>query len=259
MNPTAIHEYTQAGLFLVPIPPVSNTPVKGPTRTGWNLLKSPNNPNGYSNDPEDIIRRTRAPGSNIGLALEPSRIATIDLDDLGISREVLALADIDIDALLADPAAVRIIGREGRGKLLYHVPEGFECCTVTLTYGEKNKNERMIFELRHKSQNGRTVQDVLPPSIHPDTGKPYELVGDIAKIPPLPQALADLWKHWTEWKPVLQSLDPHYTEAINKAEKPKTEARAPQVEGTIDPIAAFNERHSIHEVLIGRSFKLIEK
>jgi putative DNA primase/helicase len=172
-----------------------------------------------------------------------------------MSREVLALADIDIDALLADPEAVRIIGREGRGKLLYHVPEGFECCTVTLIYGEKNKNERMIFELRYKAQNGRTVQDVLPPSIHPDTGKPYELVGDITKIPPLPQALADLWKHWEEWKPVLQSFDPHYTEAINKAEKPKTKARAAQVEGAIDPIRVFNEQHSIHKVLTSHGYK----
>jgi hypothetical protein len=255
MNPTPIHEYIKAGLFLIPISPVNGKPVKGPTSQGWNLPKSPENPNGYSNDPEDIIRRTKAPGSNIGLALGPSKVATIDLDDLKMSREVLALADIDIDALMADPESVQIIGRAGRGKLLYRVPEGFECCTVKLTYGEKGKDERAIFELRFQASNGHTVQDVLPPSQHPDTGKPYELGGDITKIPPLPQALADLWTHWQEWKPVLQSLDPHQAEAINKTEKQKPKVETAQVEGTIDPITVFNERHSIHEVLTHSGYK----
>jgi hypothetical protein len=53
----------------------------------------------------------------------------------------------------------------------------------------------------------------------------------------------------------LQSLDPHYAEVINKAEKPKTKARTPQVEGAIDPIRVFNERHSIHEVLSSHGYK----
>jgi hypothetical protein len=192
MNPTPIHEYIKAGLFLIPISPINGKPVKGPTSQGWNLPKSPENPNGYSNDPEDIIRRTKAPGSNIGLALGPSKVVTIDLDNLKMSREVLALADIDLDALMAAPDAVRIIGREGRGKLLYRVPEGFECCSTKLVFGEKGKDERAIFELRYKGSNGNTVQDVMPPSQHPDTGRPYELIGDITKIPLLPQALADL-------------------------------------------------------------------
>jgi hypothetical protein len=211
--------------------------------------------NRRSNDPQDIIERTTQPGSNIGLALEPSKVAAIDLDDLGMSREALALADVDIDALLAAPDAVRIIGREGRGKLLYRVPEGFECCSTKLVFGEKGKDERAIFELRYKGSNGNTVQDVMPPSQHPDTGRPYELVGDITKIPPLPQALADLWKHWEDWKPVLQSLDPHYAEVINKAKKIKPKAGAPQVKGAIDPIRVFNERHSIHEVLTRSGYK----
>jgi hypothetical protein len=139
MNPTAIYDYIKVGLFLVPIPPVNNRAVKGPTRRGWNRPKSPNNPDGYSNDPEDIIKRTAAPGSNIGLALGPSKVVTIDLDDLEVSREALALADIELDALMAAPEAVRIIGREGRGKLLYRVPEDFACCSTKLVFGEKRK------------------------------------------------------------------------------------------------------------------------
>jgi putative DNA primase/helicase len=200
MSPIVIRNYVEAGLFLVPIPPVRNKPVKGPTSRGWNLPKSPNNPSGYSNDSQDIIKRTTQPWANIGLALEPSKVASIDLDDLKMSREALRLADIDIDALMADPESVQISGRPERGKLLYRVPEGFECCTVKLTYGEKGKDERVIFELRYKGSNGHTAQDLLPPSWHPDTGKPYTWkVGDITKkIPPLPQAIADLWKNWEE-------------------------------------------------------------
>ena len=118
----AIANYTQAGLYLVPIPPANGQPVKGPQgpdATGWNRPRCTDNPNGYSNDPDDLIRRTGQPGSNIGLALEPSRVAAIDLDDLEVSREALALADIDLDALMNDPQAVRILSRKGRGKLLY--------------------------------------------------------------------------------------------------------------------------------------------
>jgi hypothetical protein len=255
MNPTAIHEYTRAGLFLIPISPVNGKPVKGPTSQGWNLPKSPENPNGYSNDPEDIIKRTKVPGSNVGLALGPSKVVTIDIDDLEVARKALALADIDLDILLSDPQSVQFIGREGRGKLLYRVPEGFECCSTKLMFGEKGKGERAIFELRYKGSNGHTLQDVLPPSIHPDTNRPYKLVGDITQIPPLPQALTDPWTHWEEWKPLLQSLDPHQAEAINKAEKRKPKAPAAQVEGSIDPIATFNEQHSIYEVLTHSGYK----
>ena len=75
MTPTVIEEYAEAGFFLVPIAPVEGKPVKGPqgsNATGWNLPRSEDSPNGYSNDPQDIIKRTSKPGSNIGLALEPS-------------------------------------------------------------------------------------------------------------------------------------------------------------------------------------------
>src|SRR5919106_6005029 len=83
----AIADYIQAGLYLVLIPPANGQPVKGPQgldATGWNRPRCTDNPNGYSNDPDDLIRRAKAPGSNIGLALEPSRVVSIDLDDLEV-------------------------------------------------------------------------------------------------------------------------------------------------------------------------------
>jgi hypothetical protein len=53
-------------------------------------------------------------------------------------------------------------------------------------------------ELRCASRDGSTVQDVLPPSIHPETGKPYELLGDIAQIPEIPPALLVVWQSLLE-------------------------------------------------------------
>ena len=45
-----------------------------------------------------------------------------------------------------------------------------------------------------------TVQDVLPPSIHPDTGKPYEWAGagDWRKLPTLPNMVLTLWRSLAE-------------------------------------------------------------
>jgi hypothetical protein len=51
------------------------------------------------------------------------------------------------------------------------------------------------YELRCATANGLTVQDVLPPSIHPDTKQPYRWAGKghWMRLPELPQPLLDLW------------------------------------------------------------------
>ena len=38
------------------------------------------------------------------------------------------------------------------------------------------------------------MQDVLPPSIHPDTGTPYAWLGDFTAIPVIPSAIYALWQ-----------------------------------------------------------------
>ena len=52
-----------------------------------------------------------------------------------------------------------------------------------------------VYELRCATTGGLTVQDVLPPSIHPETKQPYRWAGagNWTRLPAIPQALLDLW------------------------------------------------------------------
>ena len=54
----------------------------------------------------------------------------------------------------------------------------------------------MVLELRSASSKGKTVQDLLPPSIHPETGNEYKWAGkgDWRNIPFIPEALLTLWE-----------------------------------------------------------------
>ena len=53
-----------------------------------------------------------------------------------------------------------------------------------------------VLEFRCGTADGLTVQDVLPPSIHPDTGQPYRWggKGDWRAIPEIPSALLVVWQ-----------------------------------------------------------------
>ncbi|POG00117.1 phage/plasmid primase, P4 family [Pseudomonas putida] len=172
-----IGAYLRAGIALVPIPHGK----KGPTSAGWNL-------------PANCIRAADDAAhlndhSNIGMAHAYSDPPTcaVDIDDLDKARHWLAERGIDLDALLAAPDAVRIeSGREGRAKLLYRLTE-------PLSQKKVKMNGADVLDFRCASQDGATVQDVLPPSIHPDTGRPYRLLGDIASIPPIPGTLLAAW------------------------------------------------------------------
>jgi hypothetical protein len=53
-----------------------------------------------------------------------------------------------------------------------------------------------VLEFRCATRDGLTVQDVLPHSIHPDTGQPYRWggKGDWWDIPEIPQTLLTVWQ-----------------------------------------------------------------
>lgn len=170
--------YAEAGLALVPIQAGS----KGPTWPGWQQYEN------CITAPEEA---EIWPG-NMGLAHAWSRTCALDLDNLEQARAWLAEKGVDLDALLDAPDAVQITsGRANRGKLIYRLPEGQEPLG-TLRF------DAYGLELRCASGTGRTVQDVLPPSIHPDTGKPYEWIlgpaGDWANPPTAPPELIELWR-----------------------------------------------------------------
>lgn len=173
----AAAEYLAHGWHLVDIPAGR----KGPTSRGWNIAAGG-------------VKRAAALTGNVGLAHAYSGTCALDFDKLDAARTWLAAHGIDLDALLDAPDAVRITsGRPNRAKLLYRLAAPLPSKQI------KDAGETLL-EFRCATEQGTTVQDVLPPSVHPDTGRPYawaygdELVGHWSALPPLPAPVLALWQ-----------------------------------------------------------------
>lgn len=176
-HPSAVDAYLRNGWALVPIPPRS----KAPIATGWNertavLKSSVDLPAGW----------------NLGLAHAYSGTCAIDIDDYTASKIALGFVGIDLDALFTAPDAVTIdSGRPGHAKLIYATPFGMALPSRKVTAAKY-----AVYDLRCATANGLTVQDVLPPSLHPDTGQPYRWggAGHWQRLPLLPVPLLTLWQ-----------------------------------------------------------------
>ncbi len=162
--------YVKHGFTLCAIPLGS----KGPRTKGWNQKAN------AITEPEKAARLN---GHNIGLLHEFSNTCAVDVDDLERARTWFDSQGIDLGALLTDPKAVQIVsGRHNRAKLIYRLPKGVQPL-------RHRKLAEGAVELRCAG-----VQDVLPPSIHPETGRQYQWKGDWQKLPILPKALLNLWR-----------------------------------------------------------------
>lgn len=176
----AARQYVGQGWVLVPI----DQGTKGPSIKGWNTLQH------CITQPEQCTRVK----ANVGLAHAYSRTCALDLDDMAKASAWFEQRGVSLGALMAAPDAVRISsGRPNRAKLLYRLPDGLAPLASKTLHSDG-------FELRCATADGLTVQDVLPPSIHPDTGEAYTwvygdpLVGDWRDLPVLPTELLTIWQ-----------------------------------------------------------------
>jgi hypothetical protein len=175
MTREILADYARAGFALVAWDPKTG---KGPVWKGWNLKTS------AVTDPETAGELD----GNVGIAHVWSGTCAIDLDDLQQATEWLRDRGIDPDDYLTDPTAVMISsGRENRAKLLYRTSKVYPSFKLP------------GFELRCGTRTGTTVQDVIPPSRHPDTGRDYEWAygspgGHWSRLPELPEAFRLLWE-----------------------------------------------------------------
>jgi len=160
--------YEAHGWVLTPI----NFGEKGPTRSRWQ----------YRHDPIDEHW-----AGNIGLMHGPSGTCTIDLDQLDAARAWLFLEHgVDIDEYLAKDLQISS-GKPGHGKLVYLLPE-------PLRQAKHRENGHDVIDFRCVSAKGTTLQDVLPPSVHPD-GQQYQWVnGDWRDARTIPDELLMVWK-----------------------------------------------------------------
>lgn len=271
------------GLALVPIEPGE----KGPKGKGWNEL------GGYFTAVADAVAFwTKRPSHNLGVVLGPSRVCSLDVDDVELTRQVLQQTlGLDVDALAdAYPTSV---GNPERFRVMFRVPDGVELSRHALVWPNKNDPDgkiykglmaqvkaavdeedaareaafRMaaepfkkvtVFELR-----GGLVQDVLPPSIHPGTGEPYtwRTEPDPGGLPDLPPELLAIWQGWDEFKPKGEAVCPWRPKSASSAARPMprpSPAAARSGDRLPEVIPEFNRVHDIATIIEAHGYKRID-
>ena len=177
-HPASVDSYIRHGWSIVPIPPGT----KGPVHKGWNLREN------------TIQSQHQLPaGYGIGIAHAYSGTMALDIDNIDIATVLLQQHGINLTALFdADDAVIIQSGKPGHGKLLYAMPFG-----LTLPSRKIRQFGVTVYELRCATTNGTTVQDVLPPSIHPETRLPYRWAGrgHWTRLPTLPSSLVTVWQN----------------------------------------------------------------
>lgn len=230
----SIKSYTDLDWYLVPIPAGQ----KGPTSYAWNQKQN------ALFGPSAIEFYTRNPTWNVGLLHQFSGTCTIDIDHMEWTRIAFEGLGIDFDALMASTARIR--GREGRGKLLFRSHRD-DLTRHSIAWPNKDgRGTTTVFELR-----GGAVQDVLPPSMHPDTMQPYAWEGlPYDQIPVLPKQLQVMWDEWDKVRPQIMDLCPWKTRPEYQA---PVKVRA--VTAGTSVIDAYNAAHNIGELLIKYGYK----
>jgi putative DNA primase/helicase len=217
--------YIERGIAIVPLPPRE----KKPTHPAWNqdaqLIRT-----------AEAARRyfTGNPDANMGACLEPSGLVSLDADYLDGARQVLAAEGIDLDALTREIPT--IIGRAPR--LEFKAPD---VCLgrKAVIWPPRAEGEKPVTVLEFRA--GR-LQDVLPPSIHPNTRQPYRwLTPPRDGFPPLPDAILALWRDFERFKHRARNLCPW------APPEPEPEPRVARCDSRPrtgpSVIAAFNDAH----------------
>lgn len=248
---------------------------KGPKGKGWNK------PGGYITDAaaaEAFWQQN--PNHNLGVVLGPSRVCSLDVDDVQWTRHVLyELLGVDLDAMaLVYPT---IVGNPARFRVVFKVPDGVELSRHSLSWpNEKDPDGSIHKGLMAKAKAAKDqgdaagdaaaraeaeeykrftvfelraglVQDVFPPSIHPGTGKPYTWRTPPSATDGLPTLNADLLNIWQAWDIFKRDAEAACPWAIKPAAPaPKiTKRPAPATGNRPSVIDEFNRCHDVQELL----------
>ena len=234
-----------AGFALVPIADKDGIPQKGPRTPGWNT------PENLVTSLDDARMRAMANGGNVGVCHAHSGTVCLDIDDRPLATTMLRdVFGIDLDVMLRDSKSVQTTsGKAERAKLWFLAPDGVQLERCDLSVKDSDGNSHSVLDLRAGAN-----QDVLPPSIHPDTGQAYEWKGaDWREMPELPADWLELWQKWPESKALLLAYHNGSTAELKQPQQPKGNAAtdqnvAGQIKGT-DLLELFNQQHTLATVL----------
>jgi putative DNA primase/helicase len=222
----AAHDWHRAGYRLVAWPREYG---KAPQEPGWGLRAV---------DPASV-----RPDHNIGCNHALSGTACVDVDHVESARVVFEYLGLDVDALVASTLAYT--GRPGRLKLMFRaIAPAMGVRKLRIRMRSDDSDLTTVMELRGAA-DGKQAQDVLPPSIHPDTGEPYRLltpVRAVSELPDMPPALVDLWQNWSTHEKALKRV-------LGDADAARVDDKARNPRGHDDVIGAFNGRFSVGEIL----------
>ncbi len=249
-TPKPIHQYARRyverfGLSLVPIEPGR----KFPTASDWGhaVLDNPDEAEAFYQ---------QHPDWNMGMALHPSRMCSLDIDCATSLATALGELGIDIETEFA--AFPTIVGNPKGSRVTFRVPDGAELpyCKLTWPTQDDPAKRYTVCELR-AATDGRQRQDVLPPSMHPDTGEPYRWsVQPRDDWPEPPPWLLAIWEHWDDFKPQLQDACPWApTPQATPARTPK---RTTPSEGT-SVIDAYTAAVPLRDALLEYGYRPIGK
>lgn len=256
------------GFHLVPIEPGR----KFPRSSNWG--------NDAINDPDKAEAFwTERPDWNMGIALGPSRMCSLDIDCDASFAHICDEYGIAPDELDKYPT---IQGRKKGRRVMFRVPEGVELGYQKLNWpskydptGDKHKaamaaaaaakaagdtvrEERIravasrwarytVFELR-SSCDGKQRQDVAPPSIHPDTGQPYVWLSQPQDDWPAPPAwLLAIWADWEKFKPQINAMCPWLPAERSQERKLEKRPANTAIGGSV--IDAFVQAHDLVAML----------
>src|SRR5690554_4808770 len=192
---------------------------------------------------------TENPDWNMGVALGPSNLCSLDIDCEESFQSILDEFGIDPEPLWKYPT---IRGRDKGRRLLFRVPDNASLPYTKLNWKREDDPAKSytVFELR-AACDGKQRQDVLPPSMHPDTGKPYVWLTQPPKPneawPEPPEWLLAMWTAWDSFKPQLQAACPWAPKPEPAQPRPR-QKQMNEREG-VNVIQAFLDAHDLRMML----------
>jgi len=226
----AAKSYSAIGLHLVAM----KEGTKGPTAASWHTKGI------------DVDKLTEH--QNIGLIHNLSSTCSIDIDSRDDAVKVFK-SYLGLDPIEMKKVYPCYRGKRDGIKFLFKMPNIEHVGIKKLTY--KNDADIVtVFELRG-STTGTGVQDLLPPSLHPQ-GHRYEwikpLPSKFADIPELPERLVELWQNFdVEEQGMLNCLGYFKPETVKRQLEPNVDS--------IDIIERFNSAYSVEQILVKHGYE----